>query len=67
MKLTVNSISLHQDAEGWWVLSELFKGGPAISFLFWNTAWVCFKARVEEVIQEEVQNVRPSGSGETVQ
>ena len=69
MRLTVNEISLHQDEKGWWVLSELFEGGPPMHFLFWDTAWVCFKARVEEVVLnlEGKSGVRFTGSSATVQ
>lgn len=52
MRLTVNEISLHQDEKGWWVLSELFEGGPEMRFLFWDTAWACFKWRVKEVVEK---------------
>jgi len=50
--LTVNEISLTQREDGYWVLSSLFDGGPPISFLFWDTAWACFKSRVQEIVKE---------------
>jgi len=69
MTVSVNSISLYQDEKGWWVLSELFDGGPPMSFLFWSTAWVCFKWRVEQSLKmlKEIEDVRSAGNSPTVQ
>lgn len=48
-----SQVSLRHDEAGWWVLSSLYDGGPPISFLFRETAWVCFKWRVEELFRQQ--------------
>jgi len=49
-------LRLTQDEDGWWLLNELFEGGPPMRFLFENTAYVCFQDRLKTLHDEFTQS-----------